>query len=478
MTSTTPRGRWDSCATKASSAPLRPFATNWTLRSKAPSDDLEPHNEWPPPPPEDESALERALRLEAEEKARKQSEEIDAAIDQDKTELERRRRQKKVLLLGQSQSGKSTLLKSFQLLYAPRAFRAEAEAWRAVIYLNLVHSVNILLDVVDAANLRTSKTIRHLQISLSPLRQVRTALTNTLSTENARARLSVEDLDVEVWRARRASGISVHSSAWRSLAKVSGPGNASQDDIENARSVIGACRNDIAAIWSNKDVRECLSNQAIELDSQAVYFLDEAQRISAADYCPTDDDILRARLETVGVEEHSIVFENVDRGQEWIWYDIEGTRSSRAAWVPYFDDVHIVMFVCSIANFDDELDELSGNNFMECLRLWKSICENKLLANTTFFLFLNKWDLLEKKLKSGTFFGAYVPEFGHRSNDWQSVANFYREKYLTIHRDFSPQSRLLQVHITCAIDTIAMRGILEQARHEILTVSIDRMTLL
>jgi hypothetical protein len=31
---------------------------------------------------------------------------------------------------GQAESGKSTLLKNFQLQFTPKAFNAEAEAWR------------------------------------------------------------------------------------------------------------------------------------------------------------------------------------------------------------------------------------------------------------------------------------------------------------------------------------------------------------
>ena len=175
-------------------------------------------------------------------------------------------------LAGRSQSGKSTLLKSFQLQYASQAFHAEAEAWRVVIYLNLLYCVNILLDVVDVANARMSKTLRHLQVSLSPLRQVVTTLSNALACDPIRGRRSGDNLDltVDVWRSKRLSGISMHSSAWRSLAKVSEPGNASQEEIENARSIIMACRNDIVALWSNEDVHRCLREQAVVLDSQAI----------------------------------------------------------------------------------------------------------------------------------------------------------------------------------------------------------------
>lgn len=56
-----------------------------------------------------------------------------------------------LLLLGQAESGKSTTLKNFQLHFTPRKFKADAEAWRTVIHLNLLRSVNYVLDLLSSA---------------------------------------------------------------------------------------------------------------------------------------------------------------------------------------------------------------------------------------------------------------------------------------------------------------------------------------
>ena len=50
-------------------------------------------------------------------------------------------------------------------------------------------------------------------------------------------------------------------------------------------------------------------------------FLNEAMRVADAKYEPTFDDILRARLQTVGVEEHRLV----------IWGHTEGEGESSPA---------------------------------------------------------------------------------------------------------------------------------------------------
>ncbi|GJJ09023.1 hypothetical protein Clacol_003244 [Clathrus columnatus] len=97
-------------------------------------------------PPPDETDAQREARLTSE-----LSDSIDEQLRQEKEVLKakaRARQEIKVLLLGQSESGKSTTLKQFQLAYTPNSFRQERLAWRPVVYLNLVRSVRRVLDAL------------------------------------------------------------------------------------------------------------------------------------------------------------------------------------------------------------------------------------------------------------------------------------------------------------------------------------------
>jgi hypothetical protein len=68
-------------------------------------------------------------------------------------------------------------------------------------------------------------------------------------------------------------------------------------------------------------------------------FLDDIERIGKKDYLPSDTDILRARLRTVGVQEHKLSLElGPEKGQDWYIYDVGGSRSQRSAWESFFDD--------------------------------------------------------------------------------------------------------------------------------------------
>ena len=68
--------------------------------------------------------------------------------------------------------------------------------------------------------------------------------------------------------------------------------------------------------------------------------------------------------------------------------------------------------------FDESLSEDPKVN---SLHLWQTICSSRLLSNATMILFLNKCDLLRKKLKSGVQVKAYLPSFGERRNDVEAV---------------------------------------------------------
>src|SRR6266478_721444 len=55
-----------------------------------------------------------------------------------------------LLLLGQAESGKSTLQKQFQLMYSPDTLDKERASWRTVIYFNVARSVKRILESLDS----------------------------------------------------------------------------------------------------------------------------------------------------------------------------------------------------------------------------------------------------------------------------------------------------------------------------------------
>ncbi|KAH9938925.1 G-alpha-domain-containing protein [Amylocystis lapponica] len=450
-------------------------------------------NIWPPPLPTRETELEKALRLEEEREAKKISDEIDRAIERERQELRRNCMQEKILLLGQAESGKSTMLKNFQLNFAPAAFHAETEAWRAVIHLNLVHSVIFILDLLqggtshgepDPKTSDPKDDHRLLRMRLTPLRQVEMILEKCLEVSSY-DRSPSTDSDSS-WDTGKASEISVRGgSGWKALVQSRKERHtrfSGQHELDNARQILEACRDDMVSLWEDPSIQEILREHGVALQEQPGFFLDQIQRIATVAYNPTPEDILRARLRTIGVEEHHVELETVpsEKVREWIFYDVGGHRGQRAAWAPFFEDVNAMIFLCSIAAFDQNLSEdHTVNRLVDSMKLWKTICSSSLLKNTTFILLLNKFDILKTKLESGIQFSDWFDSYTD-SNESENVTSYLKGVFKGFHKECSSASRKRQLHVhaTCAVDTTMMSIVLGSIRDVILFNTLQETNLI
>lgn len=94
----------------------------------------------------------------------------------------------------------------------------------------------------------------------------------------------------------------------------------------------------------------------------------------------------------------------------------------RAAWASFFDDVDAIIFLSPISCFDERLrEDRNVNRLEDSIQLWRSICSSRILAKTQIILFLNKCDILHKKMKRGVLVKDYVPSFADRKNDTMTV---------------------------------------------------------
>jgi guanine nucleotide-binding protein alpha-1 subunit len=76
-----------------------------------------------------------------------------------------------------------------------------------------------------------------------------------------------------------------------------------------------------------------------------------------------------------------------------------------------------IIFLAPISVFDEKLIEDSRvNRLQDSYELWKQVTSNTVLENTQIILFLNKYDLLAKKLKRGVKIRDYISSYGDREN--------------------------------------------------------------
>ena len=80
--------------------------------------------------------------------------------------------------------------------------------------------------------------------------------------------------------------------------------------------------------------------------------------------------------------------------------------------------MNAIIFLAPISCFDEHLaEDPSINRLEDTFILWKAICSSKQLCHTTLVVFMNKCDLLEKKIRKGVSVKKYLPSYGERSND-------------------------------------------------------------
>lgn len=186
---------------------------------------------------------------------------------------------------------------------------------------------------------------KQLRIRLSPLQQVQRELEQQLgaaSTEiYAATPTSAAPFETATPSGRRAPHeFSINSSnGWKTaLDKFrKGPSNRSEatngtnkvskDVEEEIAEIIAGCREDIKSLWEDPIIKEVLVRRKARIeDAPGLYvssthgqdistkvfnsFLNDADRIAVKTYMPTDDDVIRARLRTLGVQEYRFIFDH------------------------------------------------------------------------------------------------------------------------------------------------------------------------
>ncbi|TFK70330.1 guanine nucleotide-binding protein [Pluteus cervinus] len=502
-------------------------------------------------PPPTETDAERTARLLAEAEAKRISEQIDEELRLEREKLKKNKGDVKLLLLGQAESGKSTLQKQFQLMYKPNSLDMERASWKAVIYFNVVRSLKHILatleawgdtleefgvpsngpesleDSVSHSPLRPringiseqpspSSSLMHPTdgangISDSPNTRPSTAAShhptasldsNAILIANLRRRLSplvaadaqlVDRLSGGIavsgsgkgsvyvrsgWQSRtletamgkfKSSKRQISEDEKRSRESLTQEAAAPQDPlIQEVGRMLELSRNDIKELWEHPTVRGLIAKRKLKLDEWSEFFLRHISRVAASDYVPSTDDILHARIQTMGVAEHVFDVNLHGKSVTWHLYDVGGARGQRHSWVPYFDDAHAIIFVAPVSAFDQYLEEDPRTNRIDdSLQLFTQICSNALLKNVHLVLFLNKTDLLKAKLDTGLRVRKYITSFGERSNDYETVVQYFRAHFLQVHRKNNENRRVLYTHFTSVVDTKTTQRIIGNVRDSI-----------
>lgn len=116
-------------------------------------------------------------------------------------------------------------------------------------------------------------------------------------------------------------------------------------------------------------------------------FFDSVFRIAQPCYLPTDQDIIRCRVQTTGTSETNLTC----NGISYRIPDVSGTLQGRSSWIHVFEDVASVIYVADIAAYDQVSPGNEAENRLQADRvLFGLICNLTRFKDTPIILFLNK----------------------------------------------------------------------------------------
>ncbi|KAK0074318.1 hypothetical protein PV325_008529, partial [Microctonus aethiopoides] len=190
------------------------------------------------------------------------------------------------------------------------------------------------------------------------------------------------------------------------------------------------------------------------------------------DYVPTHQDILHCRKATKGISEFVIPINNIP----FLFVDVGGQRSQRQKWYQCFDSVTSILFLVSSSEFDQVLlEDRRTNRLEESKNIFDTIVNNMVFGGVSIILFLNKTDLLEKKVRSSdTNLSWYFPQFAGDSHSIKDVQNFILDMFISIKRD--PRKPLFH-HYTTAVDTENIKVVFNAVKDTILHRNLESLML-
>lgn len=361
----------------------------------------------------------------------------------------------KILLLGAGESGKTTIIKQMKILHIQGFSKSERLEKIRDIRANVLESIVVLVRQMDNFDIPLGSKLNY-----APLEYI--------------------------------SKIDMHQDF-----------EYTNDFFDNVKK-----------LWHDDGIQECYSRSAeYIIPDCAKYFLDRVSEVAQPDFIPTDQDILQSRRTTTDIQK--IEFEmKIPRkyggGTQNFWmFDVGGQRGERRKWIQVFDGIHTILFLVACNTFDQVLSDAEDpntNRLQEAINLFQDVWSSRFLQDSGFIVFLNKQDLLKKKVESGASIGHYFPEYynyivnakdGDNNDEYIRTRCFIRDMFW-IAKDTAPppaprkfslgpgfamiQEETHRVrdcywHFTTATDTNNIQTVFEDVHHMIINQNLELLGL-
>ncbi|XP_031430783.1 guanine nucleotide-binding protein subunit alpha-11-like [Clupea harengus] len=224
-------------------------------------------------------------------------------------------------------------------------------------------------------------------------------------------------------------------------------------------------------LWADAGLRVCYSRRReYQLLDSTEYFMTNLERIAGPDYVPTAQDVLRVRVPTTGINDYSFCVQRITLRI----VDVGGQKSERRKWIHCFENVTSLIFLASLSEYDQRLEENDTDNRMvESLTLFYTTIHSPWFFSSSIILFLNKKDILAEKVQTSDL-QTYFPGFTGRRRDAQAAMDYIKEMYKQqrLSREDKQESKIIYPHFTCATDTNNIRTVFNDVKDTVLIKSL------
>ncbi|KAL9841740.1 Extra-large guanine nucleotide-binding protein 1 [Arabidopsis thaliana] len=300
----------------------------------------------------------------------------------------------KILLVGNSGSGTSTIFKQAKILYKDVPFlEDERENIKVIIQTNVYGYLGMLLEGRE----------RFEEEALA-LRNTKQCVLENIPADEGDAKSNDKTVTMYSIGPRLKA-----FSDW--LLKTMAAGNLGVIFPAASREYAPL----VEELWRDAAIQATYKRRSELglLPSVANYFLERAIDVLTPDYEPSDLDILYAEGVTSSSGLACLDFsfpqtaseENLDPSDHHdslLRYQLIRVPSrglgENCKWIDMFEDVGMVVFVVSMSDYD-QVSEDGTNKMLLTKKLFESIITHPIFENMDFLLILNKYDLLEEKVE-------------------------------------------------------------------------------
>jgi len=326
----------------------------------------------------------------------------------------------KLLFLGAGGSGKSTLFKQLRLLHGDGLGVEERRTNISLIYQNLLVGMKALVE----GNETLMEEVQEYPDGVDPV---------------------TKEVDDEI-------------------AEFVG-------DLSTSQKITEEIAGYFKKAWSDPGIKQTWANRSkLQVQDSLQYFVENIDRIASEDYIPSKDDVLHVRNRTSGIIEEPLTI----KGRPFLIVDVGGQRSERRKWANCFEDVTGLIFVASLAAYNQLLFEDEETNRMEeSLSEFEKVMKTPAFHNCCIILFLNKSDLFSEKIDKWPITSCFKNYPGPFTEN---------DQYEHIKRAFQArnhvQKRRIHVHRTCATDTTHIKHIFVTVNQKIIDQALIRAGLI